>query len=587
MKRLIIVFLLLIIFPAIASGTKVSIRSNYRDAKISSRNDTLNYGTAKVMTVGIDSTGTGVDDTTRYLIQTDIINTLIPKEAIIDSVFFKVYSCSTSSDTILGSGTIYLYELDSTFTEGDSNAAKDTTNWRFKTKAIGSGVPAWKTRGGDYRNVKLDTANFTNATDSLFFRGDSTKAMVQRWVSGTSTNKGLILKLSTEAAARKKFVFISSDSSGYEGRWEIWYRIPARNYYRFNVQDSTGNTFWKVDSNLTIGNSDSVSHKSLSQLKVMMSDSAKDVVSDSLALALLKSKFGDSLKTNTVWKDSARKFISDSLNLAMRASSLDDSLHNADSVRTRSLVVTGNEWATKYWLGTDTLASALKLRTDIKDTVAQYTTNGLLDTTKISGTQWAQYVKNNQNVTAGASTGNPDSLKSHDGNEYALKVAVSDSIKRNRYLMIPFEKFIVDTNKTIGTSDTINFYTDFRGDTTIQIIATDDSSYGRLQNLAIRASIYLDSNVVSVDTIVFWFRTKFTVRDSNKVCFYAGEQSRWTWSIAYTDSLVDTCKVSWTKISLKPTGLVGGDILALMIRGYCKGRNYNYFGNCYAVLRRK
>jgi hypothetical protein len=242
-----------------------------------------------------------------------------------------------------------------------------------------------------------------------------------------------------------------------------------------------------------------------------MNDStySRKLASDSMALALLKSKLGDSLKTNTVYKDSVRKFIN-------------DSLKNSASITNKLLL------------------SAV-----------------------------------GDSITAHAITPS----------------AIGDSIKRNRYLIIPFEKFVPDTSKTIsvGTarSDTINYYKDFKGDTTIQVIATDDSSYGRYQNLAIRALIYLDSNIVLVDTVVFWFRTKFTVRDSNKVCFYAGEQSRWTWLIAYTDSSVDSNNVSWTRIVLKPTGLVGGDILALMIRGYCKGKNYNYFGNCYAVLRRK
>ena len=233
--------------------------------------------------------------------------------------------------------------------------------------------------------------------------------------------------------------------------------------------------------------------------------------------------------------DSARKIVNDSLKNStsitnkMLLASVDDSLRNADSVKTRALKVTGKITLN---VGTDTVAGANKLRRDI-----------------------------------------------------------SDSLKLNTYLMIPFERFFVDTSKTIsvGTarSDTINYYQDFKGDTTINVIATDDSSYGRYQNLAIRASIYLDSNVVAVDTVCFWFRTKFSVRDSNKLCFYAGEQSRWTWSIAYTDSLADTNNVSWTKINLKPTGLIGGDILSIMIRGYCKGKNFNYFGNCYAVLRRK
>lgn len=175
----------------------------------------------------------------------------------------------------------------------------------------------------------------------------------------------------------------------------------------------------------------------------------------------------------------------------------------------------------------------------------------------------------------------------------AIKGYIKDTItaKLPIYQLFPLEKFAVDTGRTIrlsGTakSDTINHFRDFRGDTAILGIATDDSAYSRRQNCSMLGRISIGYGVNSVDTVKIKFRTKQSPKDSNSVNFYVGEQNILTRAITWIDSVsTDTAKTSWTQINLKPTNVTKGDILVMMVRVWCIGLNYVYMDEPVIVQR--
>ncbi len=241
LKYLLFIFLLFI--PCISNAGVIAIRGNVKDAMISSKNDTLNYGTTTRVHVGYDTTGG--NDSTRYLIQYDLAQ--LPTFASIDSVHIVLYQCSTAAETSISSGQLYLFKLDSSWSEGDSNAAKDTVNWRQRAHANQVRNVGWKTRGGDFNTAYVDSESFVMATDSITFRGDSLKAHFNRIYAGTQINNGFLVRTNNQST-KNKWVFASSDSSGREPQLVIYYSFGKRHRIEFMTRDSSGARTWTPDS---------------------------------------------------------------------------------------------------------------------------------------------------------------------------------------------------------------------------------------------------------------------------------------------------------------------------------------------------
>ena len=309
MKRLLFI---LLFFPCLLYGQTTSIRVGVKDAMISSKRPTLNYGTATVATVGRDTVG-GLD-TLRYLIQSSAIVSAIPSNAVVDSFKIVLYQCSTATDTSIGTGWLYIRELDSTFVEGDSSAAVDTVNWKQKLRGTQSNVVNWKTPGGDFRAAKLDSQAFTAGTDSIVFRGDSLKALFRRYLAGTSSNKGFII--STNESVVASWVFATSDSTGRQPRWNVWYTIPSTKHtYDFWARDSSSERIWIPDTTVRVRYADSSGYAMNAVDPTIVDSSRLALDSDSLggnaAVLFMKRAQIDSALVPKIDTTKARAMISD------------------------------------------------------------------------------------------------------------------------------------------------------------------------------------------------------------------------------------------------------------------------------------
>lgn len=428
MKRLILSIVIFLILPSfVYANESITIRTNYKDTKISSASDTMNYGTSTVVTVGQDTNG-GLD-TTRVLFQTNIINTLLSKYFTIDSARITIYKCSTSTDTIIGSGQIYIYPLDSVFAEGDSAGGIDTTNWteRLHDYEVND-TTGWNTPGGDYDNTTImDSGAYSASTDSVVFTGDSLDALVKRWIAGTQDNNGIILMTNSEGTPGK-YVFASSDSSGREPRIQIWYSIPTVLFeYKILTEDSSGIRQWINDYDLDVGNADTadvaltangggsdyadsltidnnhVPGDSIPTEKVMFG-----AISDSTDLALRREHFGDSTAVidSTYLTDDKIGF-EDINNLPETITALDTNTTVEEIKPLISDSIQTVDEITEIDNATDSLATKAT-HTDIMDSLDIYRTGGEIDTSEIVDADWSQFVKNNQDATT--SSGNADSL---------------------------------------------------------------------------------------------------------------------------------------------------------------------------------
>lgn len=270
--------ILLMLIPAAVFAQDINIQGGAKDAMISSAADTLNYGASKVAKVGRKSAA----DTLRFLYQSDVLLARIPPGATIDSVVFKLYQCSTATDTSIGSGFLYLKWLDSSFSEGTQNAAKDTVNWKRKLHGRESNVTAWPTAGGSFNSTKVDSQAFAQATDSIAFHDDSLDALVQRWVNGTQANRGFIITSSDESQ-NEIWVFATSDSTGRQPRWEIWYTVTSPSWSKkYLSQDSSGVTDWIPDDDMNVGYSDSSGYASNAATPTIVDTSRLALDADSL-----------------------------------------------------------------------------------------------------------------------------------------------------------------------------------------------------------------------------------------------------------------------------------------------------------------
>ncbi len=161
-------------------------------------------------------------DTLRPLFENDSIQVMVPGDASVTVARFIVYGTVDSS---LGSdsGWVYLYKVDSSFSEGGGTASadNDTANWTQRLKVENGGPTLWNTAGGDFRNVVLDSVwVVTGETDSLIFEGDSVAAQVERWAAGIDSNNGVILI--AEDSADFRYFVQTSDDTLYTGRWPVW-----------------------------------------------------------------------------------------------------------------------------------------------------------------------------------------------------------------------------------------------------------------------------------------------------------------------------------------------------------------------------
>ena len=166
--------------------------------------------------------------------------------------------------------------------------------------------------------------------------------------------------------------------------------------------------------------------------------------------------------------------------------------------------------------------------------------------------------------------------------------AVSDSMKAHvaTKILLDLTGFQADTARTIGGSDTINVWYDFRGDTAIVAIATDDSAYTRKQNITLVSGWTVPNGVSGVDSVVFHFRTQHATADSNAVRFYLYERSKETMALTLIDSSSnDSSGVAWTKKGFSAgTGLTAGDRLVLMLRAWSKNKQFAYIREPYVVM---
>jgi hypothetical protein len=183
-----------------------------------------NYGNIDSVYVGYNSL---YKDTSRVLIQNDSIRILIPSTATITSARLVLYTVGSKTINDTGSGKLYLYRVDSTWSEGTDSAGVDTANWIQRLKGSSKN---WNVYGGDYRNVLLDSASYSNTKDSVVFYGDSLKAQVQRWIAKIDSNNGLLIRDSSETGTTKKWYIMTSDNSNRQinrvPTWDIWYTTP-------------------------------------------------------------------------------------------------------------------------------------------------------------------------------------------------------------------------------------------------------------------------------------------------------------------------------------------------------------------------
>jgi RHS repeat-associated protein len=149
---------------------------------------------------------------------------------------------SIPSNASLSSATMGVWGEEAHNTAGvrlfDANQTWDSTvNWKnYDTYSAGKNHHAWTSPGGDYgkyagtKEIAVNTAERGNYAGWWEFKGQSLTWLVQRWLSGTVPNQGVLLKLKDEQDRQcciEREVAIRSSATSNKPYLTVTYTQPA------------------------------------------------------------------------------------------------------------------------------------------------------------------------------------------------------------------------------------------------------------------------------------------------------------------------------------------------------------------------
>lgn len=230
------------VYPVIIDPTIVKFQPTYKlaDTNIRSAFPKQTGATDTTLGVGLykDSTQSNV---IRSLIQFD--TTSIPRGAKVLTADLNLWLAAVSNDTNIG---ITLHGVTTSWTEYSASwMYADATN-------------LWTKQGGDFNASQVATTNVGPLTSlAANYKWSLPSNMVEKWINDSSTNKGMLLKSSSETTNSYK-KFISGDdtaNTAYSPLLSVTYtsasRLGLEDYWTFDTHPIANGTSY---TNLGTGN---------------------------------------------------------------------------------------------------------------------------------------------------------------------------------------------------------------------------------------------------------------------------------------------------------------------------------------------
>lgn len=196
-----------------------------KDTSIASAASNYNYGSADLTVTN------GLIIFQNQLIQFDLPG--LPAASKIISAQLQLHQKSGA-----GTANIELYRLVKPWTEGSMNGSGTANGATWKTT---DGTTPWATNGGDYDKTLVAGTSVSGGSNSI--SSWEITPLINKWVAGTYTNEGMLLKAANVAT----FTFASKENTTVENRPKLVINYTCECGQPCAIKSATKKVYWTDD----------------------------------------------------------------------------------------------------------------------------------------------------------------------------------------------------------------------------------------------------------------------------------------------------------------------------------------------------